>query len=391
MNYLKSLKQRFNKDEFLVIFIILSLLLPAYICIPILLIETIYLLYTKRLISAFKNTDKVKYLIIFSILSLVVSLIYQNWIGVACTLFIMIAISLTLYYRQIITKDLFEFILDLVIAMSILWAIYGFYEYMMILNRFGIDHFKIKIYSRRENRLNSVFMNANYYAMMIEFTLMMIGYKLFGTKDIKKISYYLSVAFINCFLLFLSGCRTAWPAIGIGVIVFLIINKNYRWCLFIGTCFALGIIMIIINPSIFPRFSSILKYYSDRNEIWSTAIKGIKAHPLFGQGPMTYMMIYEKYQGYVTHHAHSIYLDPFLCFGVVGVGTIIPYIVNNCKELFYVYKNKLDRRLVAFILACVSAVLIHGILDYTVFWIHTGILFLFIASSFNIYTKKQKS
>lgn len=389
MAYIETLKKRFTKDEFLVIFAVLCLSLPYYINVPLLLIEVLYLLYTKKIISAFKNTPKSKYLLLFILLSTMVSIFYQNWIGVGCCAGILLISCLLVFYRQTITKDLFEFILDIIIVCSILWAIYGFYEYMVILQRHGIDHFIIKIYSRRENRTNSVFANSNYYAMMIEFALMAIGYKIFTTKNKKNIIYYLVVAFINFFLLLLTGCRTAWPAVGLGAIVFLIVNKNYKWCAFIGACGMVLIGVILLKPSLFPRFDSIIRYFGTRQNIWTTAIKGIKAHPLFGQGPMTYMMICEKYGGHITHHAHSVYLDPILSFGIIGVVIALGYIIDNIKRLFLVYKNKWDLSYVALSIACVVVLLIHGIMDYTIFFPHTALFFLLITSAFSMYTRKS--
>ena len=187
---MKYLKEKFSKEQLFIIATVLCLSTPFYICVPILLVETIYLFYTKKITNAFKNTPKSKYLIIFVLISLIISLIYQNWIGVCCVALIFMFISLMLYYRQYINQDVFEFIVDLLIALSVLWAIYGLYEQTQILERLGYDHFTLKVFSRRENRLNSVFFNANYYAMMIEFIIMMIGYKIFGTKNIKKQIYY---------------------------------------------------------------------------------------------------------------------------------------------------------------------------------------------------------
>ena len=186
MQFIHSLKERFSKEQLMIIATALSLSTPFYICVPFLLLETLYLLYTKKITNAFKSTPKAKYLIIFMSLSLIVSLFYQNWIGIGCIALIFISVSLMLYYRKYINVEVFEFILDMLIALSILWAIYGLYEQMQILQRLGYDHFTLKVFSRRENRLNSVFFNANYYAMMIEFIIMMIGYKFFGTKNIKK-------------------------------------------------------------------------------------------------------------------------------------------------------------------------------------------------------------
>lgn len=385
MQFIHSLKERFSKEQLMIIATALSLSTPFYICVPFLLLETLYLLYTKKIISAFKSTPKSKYLVIFMSLTLIVSLFYQNWIGVGCVVLIFIFVSLMLYYRKYINVEVFEFILDMLIALSILWAIYGFYEQMQILQRLGYDHFTLKVFSRRENRLNSVFFNANYYAMMIEFIIMMIGYKLFGTKNIKKQIYYFIVAGINFFLLYMTGCRTAFIATAVAVLVFLIINKNYRICMLIAIICIIGCIYFAINPQQFPRVEKLIDNFTVRKKIWHAAIEGIKAHPLFGQGPMTYMMIFEKYNGHVTQHAHSVYLDPVLSFGIIGIATLVPYIVDNCKRLFEVYKKRLNLRYVALVTACIVAILLHGLLDYTIFWVHTGLLFLMIASSFDMF------
>ncbi|WP_279167131.1 O-antigen ligase family protein [Thomasclavelia cocleata] len=385
MQFIHSLKKHFSKEQLMIILTALSLSTPFYICVPFLLLETLYLLYTKKIINAFKSTPKSKYLIIFMILTLVISLIYRNWIGVGCVVLIFIFISLMLYYRKYINEEVFELILDMLIALSILWAIYGLYEQLQILNRLGYDHFTLKVFSRRENRLNSVFFNANYYAMMIEFIIMMIGYKIFGTKELKKQVYYFITACINFFLLYMTGCRTAFIATAVAMLVFLIINKNYWICCLIGmACIVIGI-FFIIHPEQFPRIEKLVDNFTVRTKIWHAAIEGIKAHPLFGQGPMTYMMIFKQYAGHNTQHAHSIYLDPILSFGVIGVTTLIPYILDNCKRLFKVYKQKINLRYVALVISCIVVILLHGTLDYTIFWVHTGMLFLMIASSFEMF------
>ena len=385
MQFIHSLKKHFSKEQLMIILTALSLSTPFYICVPFLLLETLYLLYTKKIINAFKTTPKSKYLIIFMILTLVISLIYRNWIGAGCVVLIFIFISLMLYYRKYINEEVFELILDMLIALSILWAIYGLYEQLQILNRLGYDHFTLKVFSRRENRLNSVFFNANYYAMMIEFIIMMIGYKIFGTKELKKQVYYFITACINFFLLYMTGCRTAFIATAVAMLVFLIINKNYWICCLIGmACIVIGI-FFIIYPEQFPRIEKLVDNFTVRTKIWHAAIEGIKAHPLFGQGPMTYMMIFKQYAGHNTQHAHSIYLDPILSFGVIGVTTLIPYILDNCKRLFKVYKQKINLRYVALVISCIVVILLHGTLDYTIFWVHTGMLFLMIASSFEMF------
>ena len=122
-----------------------------------------------------------------------------------------------------------------------------------------------------------------------------------------------------------------------------------------------------------------------RQNIWEVAIANIKTHPLFGEGPMTYMHIYPLYNGHPTEHAHSIYLDPLLCFGVVGIAVILPYIISNIKKLYHLWKLDLNKNLVALIVAFTVMIFVHGTMDYTIFFVQTGFLFLIVASSFDIY------
>ena len=372
MNYLKDLKEQFTFDQLLLIFTCFSFTFPFYILGPILLIEFIYLLVSKKAIIALKQTPQIKFLYLFVLISLSISIIHKNILGALATLGIFIVIILMVYYRKHINQSTFEFIIDMLI-----------YEQFQIYHRLGVDHFTFKVYARRENRLNSVFYNANYYAMMIEFIAVCTVYKFFTVKNNLKISiFYVIVGFLNLFMLYMTGCRAGYVAIAGAICLFLIFNKNYKLCVLI----ALGCLGIagffVLNPDKFPRIEYLISNLDVRIQIWSCAIQGIKASPLLGQGPFTYMMILDKYNGHLTQHAHSVYLDPLLSFGIIGLACLVPYIYDNCKRL---YKVKEHYSYIALVMGFISVLLIHGILDYTIFWIHTGLFFLFVLSSFEMF------
>ena len=114
-----------------------------------------------------------------------------------------------------------------------------------------------RVYARRENRLNSVFYNANYYAMMIEFIAVCTVYKFFTVKnDLKRSIFYVIVGFLNLFMLYMTGCRAGYVAIAGAICLFLIFNKNYKLCVLI----ALGCLGIagffVLNPDKFPRIDN---------------------------------------------------------------------------------------------------------------------------------------
>ena len=65
--------------------------------------------------------------------------------------------------------------------------------------------------------------------------------------------------------------------------------------------------------------------------MWSTALKGIADHALFGMGPSAYQLVWPAYSGYPTFHAHNLFLDTLLNFGVVGGCAIFFLCFNSVK------------------------------------------------------------
>ncbi len=369
--------------------------LPFYMCGGILIFLTLRLLWKGEIQEAYRQIPKSRFIIYFSLLSAIVSLFYQNYYGFVCSIGILVILSFVLYYRIHIDSRLFEYITNCIIVLSIFAALYGLIEYIGILNSYNIDQFEIMIFNRPQDRINSVFFNANYYAMMIEFFVCLTFYKILKIKDIKlewkKFIYYVAVIGLNLFVLLLTACRTAWPALAGGILIMLIVDKHHKTCACILALVIVACIYFLLNPSKFPRVDNIVAYFMTRAGIWEVAIQNIITHPLFGEGPMTYMHIYPLYHGHPTEHAHSIYLDPLLCFGIVGLLTIAPYIYSNIQRLYRLWKLKVDKTLVALIVSFTVMIFIHGILDYTIFFVQTGFLYLLIASSFDVHKHALKA
>lgn len=383
------LKKHFTHYQRYIIVAILSMFLPFYMCGAVLIFLTIRLLMKGEIQEAYRKIPRSQFILYFCILICAVSLLYQNYYGAICSVGILVIFSFVLYYRIHIDRKLFEFITNLIVVLSVFAAIYGLIEYMNVLNKIGIDYFELIIFNKPKDRINSVFFNANYYAMMIEFFVCITFYKILRIKNIKKeykkFFYYSCVIVLNLFLLVLTACRTAWPALAGGILVMLIIDKHYKTCSSVFGVVVASIIYFIFNPSKFPRVDNIVSYFFKRQDIWKVALANIKTHPLFGEGPMTYMHVYKLYDGHPTQHAHNIFLDPLLCFGIVGISTLVPYVLDNIKRLYRLWKYKIDKTLVALIVSFTVMILIHGMLDYTVFFVQTGFLYLLIASSFDVY------
>lgn len=392
---IQYLKTHFTHHQRYIIVAVFSMFLPFYMCGGILIFLTLRLLWKGEIQEAYRQIPKSRFIIYFSLLSAIVSLFYQNYYGFVCSIGILVILSFVLYYRIHIDSRLFEYITNCIIVLSIFAALYGLIEYIGILNSYNIDQFEIMIFNRPQDRINSVFFNANYYAMMIEFFVCLTFYKILKIKDIKlewkKFIYYVAVIGLNLFVLLLTACRTAWPALAGGILIMLIVDKHYKTCACILALVIVACIYFLLNPSKFPRVDNIVAYFMTRAGIWEVAIQNIITHPLFGEGPMTYMHIYPLYHGHPTEHAHSIYLDPLLCFGIVGLLTIAPYIYSNIQRLYRLWKLKVDKTLVALIVSFTVMIFIHGILDYTIFFVQTGFLYLLITSSFDVHKHALKA
>ena len=132
MNYLKNLKEQFTFDQLLLIFTCFSFTFPFYILGPILLIEFIYLLVSKKAIIALKQTPQIKFLYLFVLISLSISIIHKNILGALATLGIFIVIILMVYYRKHINQSTFEFIIDMLITKDDINKHQGHYDIAII-------------------------------------------------------------------------------------------------------------------------------------------------------------------------------------------------------------------------------------------------------------------
>ncbi len=367
--------------------------LPFYITLIIHAIELIILLKRGELVEAYKNTKASYFILFFCALLAIVSLFYQNYLGILVTVGILMLGSFAVYYRQHISAESFEFFMDTTLILSLVAALVAIIQYFIILHRFNIDGFELIIFNTPKNRVDSFYFNANYYAMMIEFWVGIAFYKILRLTqeehvNFKKIGGYCIIILINLFTLVLSGCRTAWPAMLAGLAIMLLFAHFYK---LFGLIVAGGMAsagFLFTHKSYIPRASNITKYLGVRQKIWRAAIASIKDHPLFGEGPLTYMHIWKQYNGHNTQHAHNIFLDPPLSFGIVGILMILPYFISCIKRTYITYKLHKNDTLVALIIGLIVMTYIHGLLDYTIFFIQTSFTLFMVISSFDIYREE---
>lgn len=378
MGYLKQ----FNKEQKIIISTILSLLLPYYLTAIYFFIISIYIIknYNQQLLQSKPYS---KYLTFFILFISIISILFQNWLGLFVSIILASIFIITLFYYCYTTKKLFEIILDILIFISIIWFIISIYQYIQILNNNGYQNFIIKFFSKRENRVSSIMMNANYYASVLQMIILITIYKIYNTKNIKINIYYITTILLNIFILSLTSSRTAWVSLIVAIFIFFLFNKNKKISFVFISLGLLVCCYFFVNPHLIPRIQYLLSNMDVRINIWQTSINGILSNPISGQGPMTYMMIFENLNGHNTHHAHSIFLDPLLSFGIIGTILLLLFykqlLINNIK----IYKQ--NRLHSAIVIATITSVLVHGLTDYAIFFIQPGFIFLIILYSYKCF------
>jgi len=387
------IKNEFSRPQRYMWGMIMALFLPFYMCAAVHVFLCIRLLLSGDIQASFRKVKPWKIVIVFCAISLVTSLVYGNLYGAGCAVMILNMFALVFYWRDHITPDFFEFMTDVLLYMSIVAACYGLIEYIGIINKFDLDAFELIVFNTPQNRINSFFFNANYYAMLICFFVGIAVYKILclfkhDSPDrnlLRQLFIWIITIFLNLFMLYLTGCRTAWPALIVGLVAILFFNHSYR---LFGVSVALGgsgAAYLAMNPSKIPRISNIYKYLRVRLGIWRVAIANIKTHPIFGEGGMTYYHIYKHYGGHATQHAHNVYIDSVLSFGIVGVALGAVYFADVIKNVRTLYKSHKNDTLVGLMVGMTLMILVHGILDLTIFFVQTAFIYFLIINSYKLF------
>lgn len=379
----------YSIDEYIIMVVCASVFLPFYFSIIAIVLAIVYLCISGKIKRVLTAVPKAKYLYIFIALITILSLINGNMLGALCSLGILVIFLFIFYYRLIIGPRTFEFIMDaccLVSWFCVLWAVI---EYYNITHLMGLRFLDFMIVDDPQFRINSTFFNANYYAMMIEFLILICVYKMLKVRSFRRVAYYVITIISNLFALYLSGCRTAWAPFAITIPLMFFLNRKKLYFNTTMSIYGVAGITLFINPDLFPRIDTLVDYFFTRVDIWQAAVRGILQHPFLGKGPLTYFYSYESLGGPYTQHSHSVYLDPLLSFGIIPLIFFGIYLWEQGREIWHLYSQKLNIRLFSLIIGFILTVLLHGIFDYTIFWIQTGFLFLMVLSASSMYTNKS--
>ena len=374
---LKSL----SKQEGLLLGVILSIFLPFYLFVIIFISYLLWLVYTGEMKGILKRLSQHPVLLFFIAYSTAISLLAQNVMGVVSSVAMFLFAIFFYYYQSQLTPKFFRLTIEGILALSVFAAAFAALEHFQIVKKFDYTFLSPRMQVWHQNRAEVAFFNPNYYGIICCFCIM-IGFYLISTTKLRWLRIFSMIAiFANLFGLNFTQNRTAFPAIIFGAIIYLFTTiKNWRaFWLSIGV-FGVGL-AFLFSSDLGVRMGTLDSSMEERVSIWNAGMALFKQNPFWGEGPLTYMHSFPRIGAPYHEHAHSIYIDTILSYGVVG--TVLLGIASSTPVRMLIDMSQVPskRPILGLYLSFLTVVAVHGIFDLALFWLQSSFIFLLVMCS----------
>ena len=377
-------------DENVVFLSVISIFLPYYLTILTIAFLGFYVLFKtdiKKTVFSHMGSWLVP---LFSVVTLITAICYKNTLGFFCSLLFFVLFILSFYLRTIMTNELFEKALDLVCVTSVFASAVVLLEKLIYISanyhRCCGDFFN--------NYYFSFYFHPNYLGSLMAAVILVCAYKVVVKKNDKK--YYYAIAALSAMTVFFTESMFAWIEVLVGLFILLLLARRHQLLsiLFIMVAFAAALLYTApeLFEKILPRIIHADGTFDNRVLIWDFTIDAIRKTPLFGRGFFTYYQVSAgNPSAYQTTHAHNIFLEPLLSFGIIGslilfaMIFILFYRVVLCKNLLR------KSQITILIFSITAAILIHSIIDMTMLWVQTAMLYCIIMGGIGADEQKIKS
>ncbi|CKL79487.1 O-Antigen Polymerase family [Streptococcus pneumoniae] len=370
-----------SSKELILLGIILSIFLPFYLFVVVLCLYIISLIFTGDMKSILQKMGEHPMLLLFLGYSTVISILAQNWMGLVASVGMFLFTIFFLHYQSILSHKFFRLILQFVLFGSVLSAAFASLEHFQIVKKFNYAFLSPNMQVWHQNRAEVTFFNPNYYGIICCFCIM-IAFYLFTTTKLNWLKVFCVIAgFVNLFGLNFTQNRTAFPAIIAGAIIYLFTTiKNWKaFWLSIGV-FAIGL-SFLFSSDLGVRMGTLDSSMEERISIWDAGMALFKQNPFWGEGPLTYMHSYPRIHAPYHEHAHSLYIDTILSYGIVGTILLVLSSVAPVRLMMDMSQESGKRPIIGLYLSFLTVVAVHGIFDLALFWIQSGFIFLLVMCS----------
>ncbi|MDS5711690.1 O-antigen ligase [Streptococcus pneumoniae] len=380
IGFIEKLKGLSSK-ELILLGIILSIFLPFYLFVVVLCLYIISLIFTGDMKSILQKMGEHPMLLLFLSYSTVISILAQNWMGLVASVGMFLFTIFFLHYQSILSHKFFRLILQFVLFGSVLSAAFASLEHFQIVKKFNYAFLSPNMQVWHQNRAEVTFFNPNYYGIICCFCIM-IAFYLFTTTKLNWLKVFCVIAgFVNLCGLNFTQNRTAFPAIIAGAIIYLFTTiKNWKaFWLSIGV-FAIGL-SFLFSSDLGVRMGTLDSSMEERISIWDAGMALFKQNPFWGEGPLTYMHSYPRIHAPYHEHAHSLYIDTILSYGIVGTILLVLSSVAPVRLMMDMSQESGKRPIIGLYLSFLTVVAVHGIFDLALFWIQSGFIFLLVMCS----------
>ncbi|HEV9939540.1 TPA: O-antigen ligase family protein [Streptococcus pneumoniae] len=380
IGFIEKLKGLSSK-ELILLGIILSIFLPFYLFVVVFCLYIISLIFTGDMKSILQKMGEHSMLLLFLGYSTVISILAQNWMGLVASVGMFLFTIFFLHYQSILSHKFFRLILQFVLFGSVLSAAFASLEHFQIVKKFNYAFLSPNMQVWHQNRAEVTFFNPNYYGIICCFCIM-IAFYLFTTTKLNWLKVFCVIAgFVNLFGLNFTQNRTAFPAIIAGAIIYLFTTiKNWKaFWLSIGV-FAIGL-SFLFSSDLGVRMGTLDSSMEERISIWDAGMALFKQNPFWGEGSLTYMHSYPRIHAPYHEHAHSLYIDTILSYGIVGTILLVLSSVAPVRLMMDMSQESGKRPIIGLYLSFLTVVAVHGIFDLALFWIQSGFIFLLVMCS----------
>lgn len=361
-------------DERVIYLLFFSVFLPYYLTAATIIAVSVYILVCGKAKGAFEKNGGI-WIVLFILYSMVIALCYGNFVGLACSVGLLLLIYIASYARRALTPTCFERALDLCCICGPLTGLLCFIEYFY--------HLLQTTNPQQEFRCELYYFNSNYLATVLGTVIIICAYKVVMRKG-NAVWYFIAAA-LTALGAYLSGSMFVWIEVFIGCAVLLLVSRQHQLLSILFLLAGTGMIILYFIPGLIPRIEHAEGTTNNRIMIWKVCLDAIQKNPISGRGFLTYFHIKGDYVGsYNSTHAHNILMELILSFGIIGTIPLAIYFITYFKRVFLCHAAQSKYHASILILALTAAQFVHGVIDLTFMWVQTGLLFCLIMGGIGV-------
>lgn len=352
---------------------------PFYITLAVFAVIFTILASSGHFTEAFTNlkqSDILLWILIFYLYT--TSTIFRNWLGVLITTAFLLGYLFFSYYKKSMKPYFYEDLLNICLIASFILFIFALLEKYNFIREWDYTFISQAMSKTHWDRVETTFFNPNYYAMMLEFFFMIGLYKMNRSQKIRKKLTFGVITLCNLIAIIYTGSRTSYAVIIGAILVYFYILGYKKQAITASGLMIVALLFMIANQNI-PRMDSLSWALEDRTHIWKSACQIIQDNLFFGQGPLSYFYLCKNYPlAKLTYHAHNLFLNIILDFGLVGTSLLIYPLIRYGIMINEMRSYPKLRRRLALIMSFIAITFLHGLTDVTILWIQTSFIFLIV-------------